>query len=109
MVRILAIPVLLLLLGFGIMGLVRYLRRMDYVEKAKERGWSVNGDFTHAQEQIILAQLDQAKEIFASLISPVDRDSWEDATLLSARHRTGITHWLDSYDQAATQLQPRKR
>lgn len=103
----LAAPIVLLLLGFGVLRTVRYFRGLDHKEKAQQHGWAVEGDLNRDQETMILNQLEQAERLLKDMISPVDRDSWDDATILATRHRSAITSWLDTNDYINNKLRKR--
>lgn len=100
----LAVPIVLLLLGFGVLRTVRYFRSLDHKEKAQQHGWAIEGDLNQNQEQLILAHLKRADDLLRDMISPVDRDSWDDATILATRHRSEITSWLDTHDYINNKL-----
>lgn len=90
---------LLLALAVLVVGVVVWWRKQYGRDKARERGWALDGDLNKRQETVLITQLQQAVLIFKSMQeSETTVDVWtqpEMLTILSPQHKESVRVWLN--------------
>jgi len=97
-----AIAIILLIGGMGAVLAIYFKKKADQRE-ALRNGWAIKGDLSRSQERQIIAENENANELFRSLIAPPSGlEQIGEATLLSGRHREAIDTWLATHKVTST-------
>lgn len=97
--KVALIVTFLLLLAALVVGVIVWWRKQYGRDKARERGWALDGDLNKGQETVLIKQLNQAVLLFKSMQeSETTVDVWTQPdmlTILSPQHKESIRVWLN--------------